>query len=357
MRIAYINFYSGFAERGGETFVDSLATAQAEKNEVYLFQAGISVKKPYRVISKKINFSPGHSHANLPVTHFIKRLFLDYFSLKVLLFTLKIIPDLVKLKPDYVYPVNSGWQILLLTLVCRLADIKIIVGGHSGPGWNDRVNLLFHPDIFVALTKTQANWANKVTIWNDQKIVVIPNGVDTDIFSPKGSKRDINLEKPIILAVGAASRSKRLKDTIKATAVLGNASLLICGTGPEEKEEDTLGESLLGSRYKRIKVSHSDMPSVYRAADLFTLCSDSSEAFGIVYLEALASGLPCVVTDDASRHEILEDSGIFVKNPENTKEYSEKLNEALKQKSSAKYIQQAEKFSWNKIASMYEKIL
>ncbi len=357
MRLVFVNFYSGLAQRGGETFVDSLATELSSKNEVFLLQSGKATKKPYKIISQKVKLNLDHSHGNLSTTHILKRLFLDYFSLKILWFTLKIIPEIIKLKPDYIYPLNSGWQIFLLTIVSRLIGTKVIIGGHSGPGWNDRFNLLFHPDIFVALTQAQADWAQKATPWNNQKIVVIPNGVNMKIFSPKGDIRALSLEKPIILAVGAASKSKRLVNTIKAVSTLGNASLLICGTGPDEKTEDDLGEKLLGKRYKRLKVSHTDMPSVYRSANVFTLCSDKSEAFGIVYLEALASGLPCVATDDSSRREILEKAGIYVKDPSDSKEYALKLKEALSEKSSEKYLKQAQKYSWKKIASSYEEIL
>ena len=357
MRLAFINFYSGFAERGGETFVDSLAKTLSKKNDVFVFQSGRATNKPYREITTPIKFNPEHPHANLPVTHILKRLFLDYFSLKVLVFTLKIIPPLIKNKPDFIYPLNSGWQIFILTLVARIFGFKVIVGGHSGPGWNDRVNLLFHPDIFVALTKTQAEWAKKATIWNNQKIVAIPNGVDMHIFSPKGERRALELEKPIVLAVGAASKSKRIQETIRAVANIKNASLLVCGTGPDEKQENELANKLLNKRFLRLKVSHRDMPSIYRSADVFTLCSDSSEAFGIVYLEALASGLPCVVTDDPSRREILGDIGIYVKNPQDSEEYAQKIKEALKIGKSNKFIERAKIFSWDKISKDNEKLI
>ncbi|HOX96076.1 MAG TPA: glycosyltransferase family 4 protein [Candidatus Woesebacteria bacterium] len=358
MKLAFVNFYSGLADRGGETYVDSLATNLSSKHEVTVFQAGPkNGKKKYSVQSIKVKYDPLHPHSSLPVTHPLKRLFLDYSHRKELQFTIKLLPKLWKLKPDVIFPQNSGWEVLLLRMFSTIINAKTVVAGQSGPGWNDKVNLYIHPDCFIALTQSQADWAKKVTPWNNQKIVVIPNGVDLEKFSPKGERRLTNLSHPIVLAVGAAIKSKRIISTIKAVASLKNTSLLVAGTGPLEQEEDSLGKSLLGSRYQRLKVSHTDMPGIFRSSDVFTLCSDSSEAFGIVYLEALATGLPCVVTDDKSRREILEQAGIFVKNPEDTKEYSAKIKEALKQKSSDKYLKQADKYSWNKIACAYEKVL
>lgn len=358
MKLAFVNFYSGIAQRGGETYVDSLASQLSIKHQVYVFQAGVQKeKKPYSTVSVKIRFNPHHLHNQLPVTHPLKRLFLDYFGLKELIFTIKILPKIWHIKPDVIFPQNSGWEVFLLRMFSTLINSKIVVAGQSGPGWNDRVNLLIHPDIFVALTKAQTIWAQNATLWKDQKIVTIPNGVDLVEYSPKGDKRVLGLSRPVVLAVGAAIKSKRIIDTIRAMALQKSASLLVVGTGPQENEEDSLGRSLLGNRYKRLKVIHAEMPSIYRAADVFTLCSDSSEAFGIVYLEALASGLPCVVTHDPSRQEILGDVGIYVNDPDDPHEYAVKICEAIRQKSKEKYLNQAQKFSWNQIAINYEKIL
>ena len=93
------------------------------------------------------------------------------------------------------------------------------------------------------------------------------------------------------------------------------------------------------------------MPAVYRAADVFTLVSDSTEAFGIVYLEALASGLPVVATDDELRREILGDYGIYVKDVWG-EEYVEKLKLALSKKR-YRPEQWLKQFSWDKIAEDY----
>jgi len=358
MRLAFVNFYSGYANRGGETYVDSLSSGLSGKHEVLLFQAGPKKGiKPYGVEEIKVSYNPNHPHSKLPVTHLLNRLFLDYFHLKELIFTLKLLPKLWRFKPDVIFPQNSGWEVIILRMFSSFINARIIVAGQSGPGWNDRINLFIRPDVFVALTKTQAVWAEKVSPWNKQKIVIIHNGVDPDIFSGKGNKYAVDLSKPIILVVGAAIKSKGIANTIMAVSRIPNVSLLVVGTGPLEKEEDKLGQKLLGKKYLRLIVDHHEIPRIYRSANVFTLCSDSSEAFGIVYLEALASGLPCVVTDDSSRHDILEDTGIYVKNPSDAKEYADKIRTALAQKSASKNLKQAGKYSWKKITAKYEKIL
>jgi glycosyltransferase involved in cell wall biosynthesis len=44
-------------------------------------------------------------------------------------------------------------------------------------------------------------------------------------------------------------------------------------------------------------VPHSELPGVLRAADLFVLTTEPPESFGIVLIEAMATGLPVIATD------------------------------------------------------------
>lgn len=355
MKIVFISFYSGIAQRGGETYVHELANRLAKKHQVTVFQAGKnSTQSNYQTEIIPLKFDSNHPHGKLPVTHFLKRLFLDYNHLQEFIFTVKLVPKLFRNPPDFIFPQNAGWEVVIVKFFSLFFKSKIIISGQSGLGWNDRVNLFCRPDYFIALTRFQADWAKKATIWKNQKIIVIPNGVDLAKFKLVGIKYRHDLIRPVILAVGAAVPSKRIIDTIKSVAVLPKASLLVVGTGPQETQEDKLANQLLGSkRYRRLKVTNQNMPSIYRSADIFTLCSDHSEAFGICYLEAQASGLPIVATDDATRREVVGDRGFFVSHPENSLEYAKVLKQAIGHVGHKTVSPSILQYNWDNIAGKY----
>lgn len=98
------------------------------------------------------------------------------------------------------------------------------------------------------------------------------------------------------------------------------------------------------------------MPNYYRAADIFSLPSKSSEAFGLVYLEAMASNLPVVAPNDDNRKFIIGKAGLLC-NVSDLDDYAGTLTAALKTDFTDLPRQQAEKFSWDNIASQYEQII
>ncbi len=193
-----------------------------------------------------------------------------------------------------------------------------------------------------------ANWAKKWA-WGS-KVVKISNGVDLERFNFDGPKIDIDLPRPIILSVGALTWYKHHERVIRAVK---EGSLLIVGEGPEKENLEKLGKKLLGERFKITQYKYEDMPKVYRSVDLFTLPSWDREAFGIVYLEAMASGLGVVAPDDDSRREIIGNGGLLT----NEKNYAETFQKALDIEWRDKARKQAEKFSWDKIAIQYENVM
>ena len=206
---------------------------------------------------------------------------------------------------------------------------------------------MMRPDVFIASCKRNADWARSYS--KRVRIEIIPHGVDLEMFKPEGKKRKVSLARPIILCVAGADRYKRVEETIRAVAKLEKASLLLVGSGLNQEK---LGKRLLGKRFKRIASTYEQLPQAYRVADMFTMVSESSEEFGIVNLEALASGLVVVGTDDGLRREILGPHGVYVKDPTDIDEYAEKLRQGLKRdkKRPEKWL---ERFSWNKVAADY----
>jgi len=71
----------------------------------------------------------------------------------------------------------------------------------------------------------------------------------------------------------------------------------------------------------------------------------------------MASGLACVATDDESRKEIIGKAGVYVKDPDDSGEYSQALKKALNKKWGNTPLLQAKKFSWSSLAQKYEKLL
>lgn len=351
MKIALLNIYQGLVGRGAETHVKEVAQRLADKNEVVVYQAEDKEGfEKYRVETIPIGFNwKKKSGAGTLAARF----FIDYWNRLIFIFTLKAIPKVWKEKYDVVIPVNGGWMPALLRIVTWLYGGKMVISGQSGKGWDDRNNLWCFPNTFVALSADAKKWAGRANPF--VKTIRIPNGVDLKKFKPDGPKMNVDLPRPIILCVGALTKSKRIDLTVRAVAKIKDASLLIVGDGDLKSEISRLGSELLGKRFKLIKVPFEKMPNVYRVADVFTLASESYYSFEIVLVEAMASGLAVVANKDDIRREIIGRAGVLV-DPTNTDAYTVALENALRIKWGRRPQNQARKFDWDKIALKYEEL-
>jgi len=126
--------------------------------------------------------------------------------------------------------------------------------------------------------------------------------------------------------------------------------------GPDVQFFADLCEEKLGKgRFKIVKVDFADIPKVYRSADVFTLPS-VDEPFGRVYLEAMASGLPVVATDDAMRRVLIGHAGL-VCDVTNPNEYATALVSALEKEWNNAPIEQSLDFSWETVAQRYAEVI
>src|SRR3989344_7118988 len=224
-KIAILSFYSGLTERGVETYVYEIATRLAKKHQVTIFQAGNP--KPFQKFSTtQVKFfgSPPKSSKG-----FLGKIYMDWQSLKILGFTIRCLGKFMRGKYQVVFVTNGGWQVAVFRLITKLTGTKMIVPGAAGIGSDDAWNLLFRPEIFVALTTPQTFWAKRLC--PEVRIETIPNGVDLSRFNPKIRPVEIDLPKPIIICASALVPYKRVENTIKAVAKTDNISLLILGDG------------------------------------------------------------------------------------------------------------------------------
>jgi 1,2-diacylglycerol 3-alpha-glucosyltransferase len=151
-------------------------------------------------------------------------------------------------------------------------------------------------------------------------VVTLPNAIDTARFSnrdPQATdwRRRLEIEPKALvsLSAGRLAQEKNLDFLLQAFARLPEQQdgarrlLLIAGDGPARPHLERLAAELgIADRVRFTgAVPYSEMPAVYAASDLFTICS-TTEVKPLVVLEALASGLPvlavaaCGTTDTLS---------------------------------------------------------
>lgn len=154
-----------------------------------------------------------------------------------------------------------------------------------------------------------------------ERVAVVPEPIDLDVWDAQFSRAARRARTgPVILSVARMYPRKRLGDLLRAAALLrariADVRIRIVGQGPEWEwllrlhAELRLGESvrLLGN------LTLDRLADEYVNADLFCLPS-VQEGFGIVFLEAMAAGLPVVACRVAAIPEVVEDGVTGVLTP------------------------------------------
>jgi glycosyltransferase involved in cell wall biosynthesis len=139
-----------------------------------------------------------------------------------------------------------------------------------------------------------------------REVVDIPNGVDTEHFrpgpSPFRAEQGIPPDAFLVLCVARLQQVKNHDLLLQAFAELrrveAKAVLALIGSGPLERELRRRAVALATPEAVRFlgERPYAQVAEAYRAADVHALAS-FHESFSFATLEAMASGLPCVVTE------------------------------------------------------------
>jgi len=174
---------------------------------------------------------------------------------------------------------------------------------------------------------------------------VLPNCIQTEAYGPGPRRRDLidryGLEgRRVLLTLGRLSAEERYKGVDEVLEVLPelaaklpNLSYLIAGDGTDrdrlEKKSRELG---VGDRVVFAgRIAEQEKADHYRLADAFVM-PGFGEGFGIVYLEAMACGVPVVASKaDASREAVRDGALGVVVDPRNREELKAGILSALSQ--------------------------
>lgn len=200
--------------------------------------------------------------------------------------------------------------------LARVLGVPLVVSEHMSPfpfddmrGADGRP----FPDVLSPLesaarvTAVSRAHAASIARWVRRPIDVLPNFVDETRFAPgtRGPGEPFRF-----LSVGHLVPQKGFDILLRALAICHAAGdrfrLAIVGKGYEQDALRSLAHELdLDASVEwRGAPERSTMPEVYRAADAFVLAS-RHESFGVVVIEALASGLPVVATRSGGPEEIV----------------------------------------------------
>ncbi|MEG4320539.1 MULTISPECIES: glycosyltransferase [unclassified Microcoleus] len=248
----------------------------------------------------------------------------------------RLFQHLKHIQPDVLHGYLGESNVLTIFLKPLFPSTKMIWGirgSNTDPdlyGWLGRVlsqlESLLSPFADSIIVNSHAGKTYYLTHgFPSDKMVVIPNGLDTKRFQPDSEARaKVRAEWKIsenTILIGLVGRLNPMKDHpnfLKAAALIckqrQDVHFVCVGTGLENYAQELYElTSKLGINERVIWAgARPDMPAVHNALDIATSASAYGEGFANVIGEAMACGVPCVVTDVGDSKWIVGDAGVVV---------------------------------------------
>jgi glycosyltransferase involved in cell wall biosynthesis len=361
MKILLTSHYT-LPHRGGiETIVDKLSSGLAAHGHIVFVVAS-------RVEGQELFNMPNRQIIGVTAWDPLSRVGVHYplFSPRILPIIYRIIKYV-----DIVHAQGMLYQNSVLSLVLgKIMNIPTVVTEHAGFVHYQRRIFNILQNIFVPiLGSLSLRLSNKIIVPDlvvqkilekrfprlSSKIICIPPGVDTTLFHPLSLPEKQNIrhklgfdERPKILFVGNFVPRKRIPLLLKALPA--ECDLILCGEG-------TPPPNLPPNVRVYPPLSHESLAKLYQAADLFVVPS-SVETFAIAAYEAMACGLPVIMTEDLS-HLTIKESGLVTFVKPDPQELRTTIRELLKDPIKLREIGQRsalwvrENYSWIAVISRH----
>lgn len=280
----------------------------------------------------------------------------------------------------------TPWSSDVSILIAKIMNKKSIITIHNDMDKSSFISKLVTKIYLYTFYKLSLALVDKIIIINPnweisfnatknilkkhkQKITVIPNGIDLQLF--KKTLNDSN-PKNKLLFVSVLDKYHSFKgiDYLLEAVKIAKKSI-------SDIELDIIGEGELKQFYQKKsqklqiqnnvnfigEVSHTDLVNHYNNASVFILPSTEIEGFGIVLLEAMACALPVIATDIVGTKNDIQkyNSGIIVK-PKDSQLLAKAIVELLNNKQKAKQMGDngrklvEENYDWDKIAKQIKQL-
>lgn len=357
--VAYYPPHIGGMENGVREISERLA---GKGNQVEVFASNIGCKKDRLSSTNNLNI------------HYLKSWEIAHTTI-----TLSLFFKLLKISRDSIIHVHVAQAIIpeIVFLVSRIKRIPYIAHIHADVEPSGKMGFLlpFYKKVFlqrilnsalkiIVPTEDYIDLISKKYAISKGKIYEVPFGVNLKDFKSISNK----MHSPIrLLFVGRFADQKNIPLLIESFKLIidrnhWNIELNLVGDGEEKnkiialiKEKKLENKVIMHGALRGKKLYET-----YSNSDIFILTS-KYESFGIVLIEAMATGLPIIASNILSVKNIIENgkTGLLVKTtPEDFAEAIEKLlnNPELRRKLSENVLEEAKKYNWNKIVQKFEDI-
>lgn len=305
--------------------------AGSPRHESY---SGLQVRRyPNPAPERWKDYATGSHHVSFPAKAFVA--VFDAFGCIRLLHKMAPDADIVHLH----FPLPLGLSVLALRKFSRW-PLVVTVHGNA--------DVYEPPRVVAPLTRAVLQCADAVvSVSQDlaqvlsedfgvKHVTIVVNGVDTDLFRP--STR-ISSDTITLLSISRIVPRKNipvLMAAVEALAAEGETRLrlLIAGTGPNEAEIERAARDSRATRFVGF-VDEARKRELLREADFFVQLS-VREGLSIAVLEALASGVPCIVSDLPGVREPVDagETGFLVRNPESVEDVISVLRNVIRSQES-----------------------
>jgi glycosyltransferase involved in cell wall biosynthesis len=223
----------------------------------------------------------------------------------------RIIWQLLRARPDVI--ISGGYSIpsFYACLYCKLSGAKLIIFSDGTPAYEKKLGRLQHiarrllvPRVAAFIAKSKPAADRFEELGAKGRIFLAPHTTNLAPLLAIGATRNwFDRPELRILCVGRLIPRKGVQHLIRALAgmrpVQRAVSLTIVGSGPQQSELEALARSLGVCRIHFAGfVDQERLPAYYAAADVFVLPT-LDDPFGMVLLEAAASGLALVASEHA----------------------------------------------------------